>query len=108
MPSVNARTTWISRRSTSVVARLNIRVIPKAGADQVAGLRADELVVRVKAAPEAGKANTAACRTVAAFLDVAPSTVEVVRGHTSRHKVLEVPLPQDELAVRLASAELLG
>jgi uncharacterized protein YggU (UPF0235/DUF167 family) len=44
----------------------------------------------VTAAPEAGKANAAACALVAGALGVPRSAVRVVRGHTSRHKQLEV------------------
>lgn len=72
------------------MARLSIRVIPKAGTDEVAGLRGDEVVVRVKAAPDAGKANASACRVVASLFGVAPSAVRVTRGHTSRHKLVDV------------------
>lgn len=71
-------------------ARLGVRDIPKSSKDEVVGWREGELVVRVTAAPEAGKANTAVCRVVAKALGVPKSSVSVFRGTTSRHKVLEV------------------
>jgi uncharacterized protein YggU (UPF0235/DUF167 family) len=48
------------------------------------------VLIRVTAPPVDGKANDALCRLVARAAGVAPSKVAVVRGHTSRDKVLEV------------------
>jgi uncharacterized protein len=48
------------------------------------------VLIRVTAPPVDGKANDALCRLVAKAAGVAPSRVTVVRGHTSRDKVLEV------------------
>jgi uncharacterized protein len=48
------------------------------------------VVIRVTAPPVDGKANDALCRLVARAAGVAPSKVAVVRGHTTRDKVLEV------------------
>jgi uncharacterized protein len=65
-------------------------VTPRAGRDEVLGWRGDELAVRVRALPEDGQANAAVCRMVAKRLGVPSSSVSVVRGGTSRHKLLEV------------------
>ena len=46
--------------------------------------------VRVTAAPDSGKANEAVCRTIASSLGLPKSSVRVVRGHASRHKLLEI------------------
>jgi uncharacterized protein (TIGR00251 family) len=72
------------------VATLTLHVTPKAGRDEVGGWRGNELVVRVTAAPEGGKANAAVCKTIASALGVPKTSVRVVRGDTSRHKVVEV------------------
>jgi uncharacterized protein YggU (UPF0235/DUF167 family) len=48
------------------------------------------VLIRVTAPPVDGKANDALCRLVARAVDIAPSKVTVIRGHTSRDKVLEV------------------
>lgn len=64
-----------------------VRLTPRAGRDQVVG--PDErgvLRVRVAAAPVDGGANRALLRTLAAALDVAPSTLEIVSGASSRQK----------------------
>jgi len=70
--------------------RIALHVTPRSVRDEVAGWRGGELWVRVAAPPEAGKANAAAARTLASALGVPKSAVEVVRGHTSRHKQVEV------------------
>lgn len=72
------------------MATLAVHVTPKAGRDEIAGWRGAELSVRVTTAPEGGKANAAVCKTVAAALGVPKSSVRVVRGDTSRHKMLEI------------------
>jgi uncharacterized protein len=48
------------------------------------------VLIRVTAPPVDGKANDALCRLIARAAGVAPSKVAVVRGHTSRDKVLEI------------------
>jgi uncharacterized protein YggU (UPF0235/DUF167 family) len=71
--------------------RLTVRATPKAGRNEIAGRRADgALLVRVTAAPEDGRANAAVCALVAKALGVPKSAVRVVRGETSRDKILEV------------------
>jgi uncharacterized protein YggU (UPF0235/DUF167 family) len=67
---------------------LAVHVTPKAGRDEVAGWRGHELALRVSVAPEGGKANAAVCALVAKALAVPKSSVSVVRGAASRHKLL--------------------
>ena len=54
------------------------------------GERAGALVVRVQAPPVDGRANAALCALVAARAGVPKGAVSVVRGHTSRDKVVRV------------------
>ncbi len=71
-------------------ARVAVHVTTKSARDEIAGWRGDELSVRVSVPPEGGKANAAVCKVVADALGVPKSRVSVARGHTSRHKQLEV------------------
>lgn len=74
--------------------RLRLRLTPKSSHDAVEGLvptpEGMALKARVRAVPEDGKANAAAEKMIAGWLDVARSTVAVVSGHKSRIKILEI------------------
>jgi uncharacterized protein len=79
--------------------RGGIRVQPGARRDEVggtapvSGARAGApavLLVRVRARPVEGAATTAAERAIAAALGVRAGQVHVVRGATSREKLIEV------------------
>lgn len=54
------------------------------------GERAGAIVIRVTAPPVDGKANAALCAFIADRAGVPPSRVSVVRGMTSRDKVVRV------------------
>jgi uncharacterized protein YggU (UPF0235/DUF167 family) len=56
----------------------------------VVGERGGAVVVRVTAPPVDGKANAALCALVAKAAGVPASRVKIVRGHSSRDKVLAV------------------
>src|SRR4051794_33278941 len=75
---------------TPGMADLNVRLQPRSRRDEVAGERGGALVVRVTAPPVDGRANAALCAFVAKATGVAPSRVSVVRGKTSRDKVVRV------------------
>lgn len=70
--------------------RILVRVIPRARVDEVAGRRDGVLVVRVTAAPEGGRANAALCRLIAKRAGVGVRSVSVVRGASSRQKIVQV------------------
>ena len=70
--------------------RLEIRVQPSASVTSVGGSYDGALVVRVVEPPERGRATTAALRAVADALGVPRRSVVLLRGPTSRRKVIEV------------------
>lgn len=72
------------------MAELRVRLTPRGGRDAVTGLRDGVVQARVAAPPAEGRANAALCRLLAKALGVAPSRVEIVRGHTARAKVVRV------------------
>ena len=67
-----------------------VKVQPKASRDQVVGYRDDVLQLRVTAPPDKGRANAAVVALLAYALGVAKSRVRIVRGQSSRDKVLTV------------------
>ena len=71
---------------------LALRATPGADRDALI-IVGDKLSVRVRAAPEDGKANEAVCALVAKALGVPQSKVEVLRGTSAREKMLRVPPP---------------
>jgi uncharacterized protein len=79
---------------------LAVRVIPRARRDELAGTRDGRLVVRVAAPPVDGKANAAACALVARVVGVPRGWVAVVRGETSRDKLVRIDGDIDEAAAR--------
>ena len=87
-------------------ARIPVRVIARARVNEIAGEREGALLVRVAAPPVDGRANAALCELIAKHLGIATGRVSVVRGLTSRHKVVQVEgLGAGELARALARRE---
>lgn len=86
-------------------ARIAVHVAPRSGRDELCGWSGDELSVRVTAPPDAGRANAAVSVLVGKALGMPKTSVRVVRGETSRHKLLEVDgVDQDTVERLLGSA----
>ena len=82
---------------------VRVRLQPAGRADQVQGLTEDAdgqmaLKVSVTQAPEGGKANAALIKLLAKEWRVAKTTLEVVKGLTSRSKVLRIAGDADDLS----------
>ena len=83
-------------------ATIEVRVLPRVPRDQVMGFRGDVLQVRVAAPPERGKAHEALVKLLAEVMGTRRSEVRVVRGHTSRTKLVAVDgISPDDLRRRL-------
>lgn len=75
----------------SVMAvQIRVRLQPRASRTELAGERAGALLARVTAPPVDGRANDALRRLIADRAGVAPGRVEIVRGESSRDKVVSV------------------
>ena len=72
------------------MALLNVKVVPGASRDRVAGRYGDGIKVQVAAPPEGGRANESVVAVIAAALGVKPQQVHIVRGHTRPRKVVEI------------------
>jgi len=84
------------------VARLAVKVVPRAAQSEVVGWAGGRLRVRVAAPPDKGRANEALQELIAATLGVARRSVRIVGGHTSPQKLLEIDaIGAAELASRL-------
>jgi uncharacterized protein len=83
------------------VGRLAVRVQARARRDEIAGERGGRMLVRVTAPPVEGRANAAVCRLLAKRLGLAPGRVAVVRGASSRDKLVEIDGIEADEARRL-------
>lgn len=79
---------WLKETERGVI--LNIRVVPRAARDGLAGLWQDAVKIRLQAPPVEGKANRALVRFLSRLLDVPPSSLQVVSGKNARQKRLFV------------------
>jgi uncharacterized protein YggU (UPF0235/DUF167 family) len=79
------------------MSRLTVRVVPRSGrtAVEVVG---GAVTVRVRSAPEAGRATEEALSALADALGVAPSRLSLRTGSRSRTKVFEVAGMDDAAA----------
>ena len=84
------------------MGRVQIKAVPGARRDEVAGWLGDRLKIRVSAPAEGGKANKAICAVLAGALGVRQRDVEIVGGHSSAEKTVDIAgLSDGELAARL-------
>lgn len=71
-------------------ARLEVKVVPGASRDQIAGMLGERVKIRVAAAPEGGKANESVRRLIARALGVPIRSVTIIAGQTRPEKTVEV------------------
>ena len=71
------------------MAEISVRVQPRSSQSKIV-VKDGEVKVWVTASPTDGQANAAVCELLADKLGIAKSRVVVLRGHTSRNKVLTV------------------
>jgi uncharacterized protein len=72
---------------------LNLKVIPKSSKNEIVGVLEDGSVkLKITAAPEKGKANTAICAYLAEVFSVPKRNIEIVRGETSSNKQILIRL----------------
>lgn len=70
---------------------LRVKVVPKSSRSEIVGFMADgTLKVKIQAAPEKGKANTALCELLAKELNVSRNDVTIVSGETSPLKHIRI------------------
>jgi len=69
---------------------LSIKVQPRASANEIGGVMGNELRVKVTAPPVDSAANEALVGFLAQTLGCARNKVELIRGQTSRHKIIRV------------------
>ncbi len=90
-----AQSTGPGNRPFTVGAKavlLRVKAKPGAREDRVLGVRNGELLVSVRAAPEAGKANIAIAKVIAEHFGLRKVDVVLKSGAGAPRKVFELPL----------------
>lgn len=72
------------------VVELKIKLVPGASRNEVSGWLGDALKLRVRAAPEKGKANKAMIALLADTLAVPGRQISIVRGHGQATKTVRI------------------
>ena len=82
---------------------LAVKLQPRASASEIGEVLGSELRIKVTAPPVDAAANEALIRLLAETLDCPRGSVQLVRGHTSRHKVVKLcGLSVKDVAQKLA------
>jgi len=71
--------------------RISVKVLPGAGSNKINGYKNGELVVKINAQPEKGKANKELIKYLSGLCGIPKGVMEIVSGSLSRHKILEFP-----------------
>jgi hypothetical protein len=75
-------------RETTGGALLAVKLQPRASKNEIGEPLGDELKIKVTAPPVDAAANQALVEFLADKLDCSRGKVELIRGHTSRHKTI--------------------
>ena len=99
---IKVGTTFYTERKDRLV--LTVKVRPGAGTNAVVGSQKDELVVKIKAHAQKGKANGELVSFLAKTLGTSKSDILIVTGAKSRHKVLSLHKSCRQALERLSRA----
>ena len=83
----------------------SVRLTPRASKNEIVGIQAGALRVRLTAPPVEGAANAALIEFIAERLKVRKSAISIVSGERSRNKIVRVSglnMEQVKAALRLA------
>jgi uncharacterized protein (TIGR00251 family) len=91
-------------RETSGGTLLSVKLQPRASKNEIGEALGAELKIKVTAPPVDAAANQALVELLADILGCSRGQVEIIRGHTSRHKTLMLHKLTPEIAAqKLAS-----
>ena len=83
---------------------LRLKVYPNAGRSEVTGFTDGVLHIRVAAPPVKGKANEELAAFLSQALGLSKSSLNIIKGHTSRNKVMAIAgLSQEDIINRLTT-----
>lgn len=80
--------------------RISVRVYPGAAGNEVTGFANGVLLLKISAPPVRGKANRELVAFLSRLLGVARDSVNIVKGNTSRNKIVAIDGWSKEAAIR--------
>lgn len=84
-------------------AEISVRVWPNAARNEVAGVADGVWRIRIKAPPVKGKANKELMAFLSRLLDVGKGQIGIIKGYTTRNKVIAIDgLSQEDVIRRLS------
>ncbi len=84
-------------------AKISLRVYPNASRNEMVGFTDGVLRVKVSAPPIKGKANRELITFLSRLLRVSKASVNIIKGHTTRNKVVAINgLSREEVIKRLS------
>ncbi len=85
-----------------MTAKISVQVHPGASRNEITGFIEGVFHIKVAAPPVEGKANRELVEFLSRRLDVPKTALTIIKGHTSRHKVVAVAgLSQEDIMPRL-------
>lgn len=79
---------WVEEKNGTIF--LYIHVQPRASKNEIVGVHGDALKVRLTSPPVEGAANSLLVKFIAKSLGIPRSSVKIVSGEKSRHKMLRI------------------
>jgi len=78
-----------------------VKVLPRASREQIAGILDGKLKIKLTAPPVSGKANDALIKYLADLLNISKNLIQITQGETSTHK--QILIADNDIAVKLNS-----
>lgn len=94
---------YISSKDSQTLLRIYVQ--PGASKNEVTGLYGEppRLKIKIKGQPQDGEANAEVILFISKSLGISKSSVEILRGHTSRQKDLLIDLPMEKVSAIYAA-----
>ena len=94
----------MTEKKEQLSPHLDVKVTPNAARDEITGFAGGVLSVKIAAPPEKGKANKKLIDFLSDKLGVSKSSIRLIRGQTSRRKVIAIDgLSRDEVIRRISA-----
>ena len=77
-------------RTTDRAVEIAVSVVPRSSRCEIAGIHNNALRIKLTSPPVDNEANKQCCEFIAKQMGIARRQVAIIRGQTSRHKVLRI------------------